>query len=118
MRRSAFHLFGLTILGLALVGCGGKKNKTAMNDPYDQPLDQPATTDPYGGGTYGSQPLTDSSYTSGSRTHVVQKKETLFSIARMHYNGDASKWKAIYEANRDQIPNKDQIRVGQKLIIP
>lgn len=121
MRGSAYHFLGVLILGSAIVGCGGKKNKTAMNDPYDYQAVDPST--PAGGDPYlGSQTTTGGGYdtysTSGSKTHTVQKKETLYSIARMYYNGDHTKWKVIYEANRDQITNKDQIRVGQKLIIP
>ena len=53
-----------------------------------------------------------------SRVHVVKPKETLFSLARQYYNGDASKWRKIYDANRDRIENKDSIKVGQELVIP
>src|SRR5262245_1045574 len=53
-----------------------------------------------------------------SRVHVVKPKETLFSLARQYYNGDASKWRKIYDANRDRIDNKDSIKVGQELVIP
>ena len=49
--------------------------------------------------------------------HVVRKNETLGHIALKYY-GKASKWPLIYNANRDKIPNKDNLRVGLKLIIP
>ena len=52
------------------------------------------------------------------QVHVVRKGDTLFSLARHYYAGDASKWRRIYEANRDQIPDKDRIKVGQELVIP
>ncbi len=55
--------------------------------------------------------------TGAGKIHVVQKGDTLFKLARQYYN-DQSQWKRIYEANRNQIPNKDVLRVGQKLIIP
>ena len=52
------------------------------------------------------------------RTHVVKKGDTLFSLARQYYEGDMSKWRRIYDANRDQIPDKDRIRIGQEFVIP
>lgn len=51
-------------------------------------------------------------------TYIVQKGDTLSSIARMHYNGDTSKWKLIYEANNDRIPKKDVLTPGTVLVIP
>jgi nucleoid-associated protein YgaU len=55
--------------------------------------------------------------TGAGRIHVVQRGDTLFKLARQYYN-DQSQWKRIYEANRSQIPNKDVLKVGQKLVIP
>ncbi len=54
----------------------------------------------------------------GGRTHVVQRGDTLFKLARQYYNGDIHQWRRIWEANRDKIPNKDCLRVGETLIIP
>jgi nucleoid-associated protein YgaU len=122
MRRYAVQLMGLAALGLAMIGCKGGGKKTAATDGYDyQPVDTLATSgDPYGG--YGSQTQPTGDYagysSSGSRYHTVQKKETLYSIARMYYNGDHTKWKTIYEANRADIGDPNKIRVGQRLIIP
>jgi len=47
----------------------------------------------------------------------VVKGDTLSHIAREHY-GKASKWQAIFEANRDQLDNPDKIFPGQVLKIP
>lgn len=55
--------------------------------------------------------------TGAGKIHVVQRGDTLFKLARQYYN-DQSQWKRIYEANQSQLPNKDVLRVGQKLIIP
>lgn len=55
--------------------------------------------------------------TGAGRIHVVQRGDTLFKLARQYYN-DQSQWKRIYEANRNQIPNQNVLKVGQKLIIP
>jgi len=49
--------------------------------------------------------------------HVVAKGDTLSSISKKAY-GTSSKWKVIYEANKDVIKNKGLIRVGLKLKIP
>ncbi|HMX40009.1 MAG TPA: LysM peptidoglycan-binding domain-containing protein [Saprospiraceae bacterium] len=50
-------------------------------------------------------------------THTVQKGESLSKIAK-HYYGDMMKYKQIFEANRNQLDDPDQIEVGQVLTIP
>jgi nucleoid-associated protein YgaU len=47
----------------------------------------------------------------------VKPGEYLYSIAKRVY-GDASKWRLIYDANRDQLSNPDAVRVGMKLVVP
>lgn len=54
---------------------------------------------------------------SRGRTHVVQKGETLQSLA-LHYYGTRSAWDKIYQANRSGMPSKDQLKIGQQLVIP
>ncbi len=49
--------------------------------------------------------------------HTVQKGESLSLIAK-HYAGDPMLYKAIFEANRDQLASADEIEVGQELTIP
>lgn len=51
------------------------------------------------------------------KTYVVQKGDTLQKISEEIY-GTTKKWKKIFEANKDVLGDPDQIRVGQKLIIP
>lgn len=51
------------------------------------------------------------------RVHVVVKGDTLHSIA-LRYYGTRSAWEKIYQANRDILPNKDQLKIGQQLVIP
>jgi len=51
------------------------------------------------------------------RTYTVVSGDSLSKIAKREY-GDAQKWKAIYEANRDKISNPDLIHPGQVLTIP
>lgn len=50
-------------------------------------------------------------------TYTVVKGDTLSKIAKRHY-GDASKWKALFEANRDVIKNPDLIQIGWVIKLP
>lgn len=52
-----------------------------------------------------------------SATYTVKKGDTLSAIAQQHY-GKASRWHAIFEANRGQIEDPDLIRPGQVLRLP
>jgi len=54
---------------------------------------------------------------SKPRVHVVTKGDTLYSIATRYY-GTPSAWEKIYQANRDSLPNKDQLKIGQTLVLP
>ena len=54
---------------------------------------------------------------AGETTYTVAKGDTLSHIAKEHY-GKASKWHAIFEANRDQIDDPDRIFPGQVLRLP
>jgi tetratricopeptide (TPR) repeat protein len=51
------------------------------------------------------------------RTYLVQKNDTLQSLALRFY-GTRSAWEKIYQANRSGLPSKDQLKVGQQLVIP
>lgn len=53
----------------------------------------------------------------GRASYTVQKGDTLSAIAQQHY-GKASRWHAIFEANRDQLDDPDLIRPGQVLKLP
>ncbi|WP_149196326.1 LysM peptidoglycan-binding domain-containing protein [Luteimonas suaedae] len=52
-----------------------------------------------------------------TRSHTVAKGDTLSQISKQVY-GSAKHWKAIFEANRDQLDNPDLIHPGQTLRIP
>jgi nucleoid-associated protein YgaU len=54
---------------------------------------------------------------SSRTTYTVQSGDSLSKIAKAQY-GDASKWRLIYEANRDKISNPDLIHPGQEFTIP
>jgi nucleoid-associated protein YgaU len=54
---------------------------------------------------------------SKQKTYTVQDGDTLGKIAQSQL-GDGSRWKEIWEANKDEIPDPDVIQVGQELVIP
>jgi uncharacterized protein YidB (DUF937 family) len=51
------------------------------------------------------------------KTYTVVAGDSLSKIAKKFY-GDASKWKRIFESNKDQIKNHDLIKPGQTFKIP
>lgn len=54
---------------------------------------------------------------AAARTYTVVSGDTLSHIAKAHY-GKASHWKAIFDANRDQLDDPDRIHPGQVLQLP
>jgi nucleoid-associated protein YgaU len=55
--------------------------------------------------------------TSSTQTYTVRDGDCLWGIARKFY-GDGSKWKAIYNANKDKIGSSYTIYEGMVLTIP
>jgi nucleoid-associated protein YgaU len=53
----------------------------------------------------------------GAGSYTVRQGDTLSAIAQKHY-GRASRWHAIFDANRDQLDDPDLIRPGQVLRLP
>lgn len=51
------------------------------------------------------------------RTYTVVAGDSLSKIAKRTY-GDANRWRAIYELNKDIIKNPDLIFPGQVLTLP
>jgi len=54
---------------------------------------------------------------AGGKTYTVVKGDTLTSIAKDRY-GDGNEWRKIYNANRDKLPNENDLKVGMTLTIP
>ena len=52
-----------------------------------------------------------------ARRHVVAKGDTLQSIS-LRYYGTRSRFRDIYAANRDIMPNEGTLRIGMELKIP
>lgn len=61
--------------------------------------------------------LLDSSVAHAERVHVVKPGESLWSIAES-VTGDASRWPALFRANRDQIGDPSVLHPGQRLALP
>lgn len=68
-------------------------------------------------GTSGRGSVAGRSSGSSERTHVVQKGETLSSIAAKEL-GSSSRFHDLFEANRDQLKDANDVRLGMTLRIP
>ncbi|MEO6876473.1 MAG: LysM peptidoglycan-binding domain-containing protein [Opitutaceae bacterium] len=73
-------------------------------------------TRPAASRTFG-KPTKPTKLASSGRLHTVAKGDTLFSLAQKYYNNRA-KWRDIYAANRDVMPNETALRPGMQLKIP
>lgn len=132
-------LWHLAIVSVAVVfasACEQKTPEVTAQQPGDKSLTQ-MDTPPVGGDPYASDPyatgvggrpqdtgiggketkLMSGKAAAGAHKHTVQKGDTYFALARKYY-GDQSKWKKIYEANKDRYPDKNKIPVGAELTIP
>jgi len=121
MRRNALHLAACGLL-VAVSGCGWFGQKPKAEVAGDQYATGTGQYDPIAGSTTGYPPPQKDLYEpaapmGGARYHTVQKKDTLYSLARQYY-GDAKKWRDIYEANRAELGDPNRIKVGQRLAIP
>ena len=54
---------------------------------------------------------------TSSKTYTVQSGDSLTKISTRIY-GDPNRWKDIYNANRDQLPNEHELKIGQVLRLP
>ena len=54
---------------------------------------------------------------TAAQVHVVQAGESLGAIS-MRYYGTQAKWKDIFNANRDKVPDPNNVKVGTRLDIP
>ena len=50
------------------------------------------------------------------KVYKVQPDDTLYKIARLLFNGDASKWKVLYEENKALIPDRNVLTAGIELV--
>lgn len=128
------YISSTIIMAVALLaGCKGSDQSAEYgrladaNAPYDpsvidldagDPPGWPETSQPVAEQPLAyNDPVATSPYSPTGRMHAVQRKDTLYSLARLYYN-DHRQWKKIYEANREQIANPNMIKVGMNLVIP
>jgi len=110
------------------VGC--KSNNPAQLDPVPPPVESDGAGYAGSAGTYdqgASQPQVvtiqpqpvDSGPVvvspAGGQTYTVQKGDTLYRIAKMHY-GNGNRWQEIADANGISDPKK--LYVGKVLTLP
>ena len=82
------------------------------------PTAKPDFSNVQSGGSSTAPPAPEPTDTIRSgKTYVVVKGDSLSKIAKREY-GDASKWRAIYDANKDVISDPDLIYPGQELKVP
>ncbi len=123
----------VVVTALAVVGCQKKTDKTApaangaVTDitptaptytptaPAYTPAPTPAYTAPTPVVSETPAVTTTPTPVAASGNYTVKKGDTLYSIARTHYN-DGKQWTKIVEANPGLDPAK--LKVGQTIRIP
>ncbi|HTQ31659.1 MAG TPA: LysM peptidoglycan-binding domain-containing protein [Opitutaceae bacterium] len=64
------------------------------------------------------EPVRPAPVTAASgRVHTVVKGDTLYNISQRYY-GTRSKWRDIYNANRDVMKSENDLKIGTQLKIP
>lgn len=128
LRRPLSLLAGAVLATTVLSACGGTGRPTptptatpAPPTPTAQPTQPPrptlAPTSPTAGPAATPSPAASPAASAG-QMYTVEAGDTLASIAQKFY-GDASRWRRIYDANRDVIgDNPDRLQLGLKLRIP
>jgi nucleoid-associated protein YgaU len=97
-------------------------NAIKLVDPSYSDLTADITVTQNAGNESSASPRTQSAGASVSggqnaRTYTVQSGDSLSKISKEFY-GNASQYMRIFEANRDQLDNPNQIQPGQRLVIP
>lgn len=97
-------------------GGAGELEAADALPPPTRPTPAPALAGP-GNRTPAPTP-TPAPIPAAARRHVIAKGDTLFSLAQRYY-GNRSRWKDIFEANRDQLRSReDPLKIGMELKIP
>jgi len=146
MRQAIAWTTALALVAcLALAGCDEEK-KTAGDPPirlglapgeaapYEPAPPTPpapaAPTDTAAAPAAGEEPVATEASTASTvttpsgtettaveRMYTIRKGDTLIGLARRYYN-DQSKWKDIWNANRDTIANPNVIKPGLEIRLP
>jgi len=115
LQRAGVNVYGLQVSGNEVTGSvgTGEERVKAVQAIQSVQMDasvniqvQSGFADMSGGASAGA-----------ARTYTVKSGDSLSKIAKEQL-GDASAWKRIHEANKEQIPNPDLIHPGMTLKIP
>jgi nucleoid-associated protein YgaU len=87
-----------------------------IDDPDVPTRVAPAPTTPVAAET-AAKPAPAATEVAGSKVHVVQEGESLWLISKKEL-GAGSRWKEIYDANRDQLSSPEALKTGLKLRVP
>lgn len=87
------------------------------NGTGEEPAEEAENEEAPAAGEDKDQDAQDKEQKSGAGTYTVESGDCLWSIAEKVY-GDGSKWRQIYEENKDLINNPSIIYKGQELVIP
>ncbi len=111
MRRVLCTLW-LAAFSLTLTGCVGEEPAATPTRALP-----PATVSRPPLATPSAVPSPSPSAVPTAQTYTVRQGDTLTSIASQVY-GDASLWRDIFEANRDQLSSPEALRAGMTIRIP
>jgi 5'-nucleotidase len=98
-----------TTAAAAPTGAAAAPAASPQRPPLAAPSPSPAVSAPTAAAASSAEP---------EQTYEVKAGDTLLSISEEVY-GDATKWRRIYDANKDLIgPDPDKLKLEQKLKIP
>ena len=97
-----------------LAKCGRAFAAQVAAAPADQPVAIPARAEPPPAPAAAAVSPAPAASTS---VHVVQPGETLGTISARYY-GTPAKWSVLFNANRDRVPDANNVRVGTRLDVP
>jgi nucleoid-associated protein YgaU len=123
--RTTAVVMVVTVMALASLGCKKKESTMTAAPPppgYSAGYDTPPPADvqfsdpaPAPGSGLAPVPMTNAPAAMGGGSYVIQKGDTLWSIAKRTY-GDGKRWADIQAANPGLDPKK--LPVGQQIVLP
>ena len=97
-----------------LAKCGRAFAAQVAAAPADQPVAVPVRAEPP---PAPAAAAVSPAPAASTPVHVVQPGETLGTISARYY-GTPAKWSVLFNANRDRVPDANNVRVGTRLDIP
>lgn len=114
--------------GVASAAAGGPPARSDLSITVDIPTvrtrpaparQTPPPTQPQPAATPATKATanTTAQKAAGARRHTVRAGDTLSKLAQEYY-GNRSRWRDIYQANRNTMRNESDLKIGAELIIP